>query len=357
MRFQELLKLRPNSEIFITENPTIRQLVNVIKEVIIASSKSREIINVSERLKASGNVLKTVFDFAYNSIVYKPDPDNIQNIKLGPRILRNGAGNCVDYTVLISSVLLNLGISHKLRVVDFGEGFEHIYVVVGNIVLDCVLGQPQDGTATRSNRLDGGRFGDELSYYKKRDYYMRVNVLSGANYIGSALPVQRVVDRLKTALNVVSGSNNYGKDIYCLTCSKSAVKQFDDDIKRVRKYLTVADVSEIKGLLTTLCNKIDYKMAAFSFRITPVGRRGNCNEFVNKKVADYQKWAEANERRSLPKTSTFTPGVVGLSPGLATPGLVSAQQPTTDPVENVSKSSFVIPLLLLGGIYAVKNLS
>lgn len=208
--------------VVISNRSNVAESIYWIKKVITETRHN-------ESFKLSTAYLKTpkqIFDFAYNSMVYQPDPDGVQQIKLPIRAMVDGTGNCVDYSVLISSILLNNNIEHKLRVVSFttAGAWEHIYVVLNDgTVLDPVIGQKQDGTDTRINRPQLGSFNKECNYNYKRDYPMKLQVLAGTRINGKPL------------VNRLSG-NASRLGFLCVTncdCKKQCEDLFPGDNKRI----------------------------------------------------------------------------------------------------------------------------
>lgn len=172
-----------DKEIVISNRTTLNHTIKFIKRLARKGAKSPIIQEVSEAIKFSDFPEKDVFGFVYDSVVFKPDPENDQQVRTVERSLSEGVGNCVDYTVLTSAILLSLGIPHKYKVVAFDRrsGYEHIYVVTDRVIIDPVLGQKQDGTDTRYNRQPFGLFNQEMKYLKAKYYPMpRLVMLQGA---------------------------------------------------------------------------------------------------------------------------------------------------------------------------------
>lgn len=94
--------------------------------------------------------LHKIFNEVFFRTYYKADPPGRQQIRSGTRLLREKFGNCVDYSVIFSAFLLNLGVPHSFRMISTDknnpEQYSHIYVVTEDgIVMDAVLNQDQDG--------------------------------------------------------------------------------------------------------------------------------------------------------------------------------------------------------------------
>lgn len=162
-------------------NHSINDVVKEIKLLIEKGKENETVKKIALSSQAIENPLeqqKFIFDLVYNIAVFKPSPQDRQQLRTVENILRTQTANCTGYTTFIASILENLKIPYKLRLVDTdGNGFSHIYIVTNNSVMDCILGQKQDGTQTFENRPNG-MFNFESDYKKKKDYTM-ITTLNG----------------------------------------------------------------------------------------------------------------------------------------------------------------------------------
>ena len=80
------------------------------------------------------DTVKAVFDFANDYFSYKMDDAGVEQIRTPARAIKDRFTgiDCDCFTVLISSILYNLGIKHSYRMVkyDLSESYSHVYVVV-----------------------------------------------------------------------------------------------------------------------------------------------------------------------------------------------------------------------------------
>lgn len=91
-------------------------------------------------------VCKKIWEFIYTHVQYRLDDEGTEQLRTPDRIWadRVKGVDCDDYTILISSILIRLGIPHKLRLAEYeNKGYyQHIYVVVPHkgkeIIMDCV---------------------------------------------------------------------------------------------------------------------------------------------------------------------------------------------------------------------------
>ncbi len=79
------------------------------------------------------------------TIPYKEDTEGIEELRTPASTITNNRGDCDDYTILISAILLNLHIPHIYKCTAYEEAgkFQHVYPVAhdpqGNeYVIDCV---------------------------------------------------------------------------------------------------------------------------------------------------------------------------------------------------------------------------
>jgi LPXTG-motif cell wall-anchored protein len=155
--------------VVISKNTSTVKTLDLIKQLSKDGMKNKTLQKVASILEKSSDPIKGVFDFAYNTAVYFPDPDGRQIIQPVEVTLRDGIANCVDYSVLQSSLLRIMGISHMYRRVSFdrSKDYDHIYIVADKKILDPVIGQKQDGTQKRIGRTPF--YNKEVSYTHKSD--------------------------------------------------------------------------------------------------------------------------------------------------------------------------------------------
>ena len=151
-----------------------------MKKLISAGARNPEIIKIAERYCGKKDVKKQLFDFVFDKVVYKPDPITTQLLRKPMRSIREGFGNCTDYTILLGSLLSVCGIGYHLKVVSFhvGKKWEHIYIECEDgVILDAVQGQKQDGTDTGTNRGQA-QYDIESKFVNKKIFKMpKVKIL------------------------------------------------------------------------------------------------------------------------------------------------------------------------------------
>lgn len=77
---------------------------------------------------------RNVFNFCYTHIQYKQDDAGFEQLRQPARTWRDRKTgvDCDCFSIFISSILTNLGIPHRLRIIELaGKGyFQHVYVIV-----------------------------------------------------------------------------------------------------------------------------------------------------------------------------------------------------------------------------------
>lgn len=88
---------------------------------------------------------RNIWNYVRNNIRYQNDESGKEQLRTPQRTLFDRLGDCDDMSILISSILINLGIRHELWVTSYksSAGWQHIYPVAfssaGNrYVIDCV---------------------------------------------------------------------------------------------------------------------------------------------------------------------------------------------------------------------------
>lgn len=95
--------------------------------------------------KSKQDLLQNILTFAFKSTYYEANPQDHQKIRTVSRTLKDGRANCVDYTVLMCSILKAAGIPCTFKIVNYmpGQPFVHIFPCVDNQCLDIVPQQEQ----------------------------------------------------------------------------------------------------------------------------------------------------------------------------------------------------------------------
>jgi hypothetical protein len=127
---------------------------------------------IAAKLKGSSlyDSCSNIWHFVYNHIQYEKDKQGFEQIRSPARAWhdRREGVDCDCYSVFISTILLNLGVPHILRITRYRQPyFQHIYPVVpapsGEIIIDCVANQ----------------FDYEVPYSAKKDFPMDLQFLNG----------------------------------------------------------------------------------------------------------------------------------------------------------------------------------
>lgn len=158
-------------EIIISNKDNLDQTVRTIDKLATEGSKNPFIIEAAEACGAERDVLHCVFDFAYNSAVFRATPFDRQQLRTVANVLRTHYANCTGYVTIIAAMLKYLRIPFTYRCVGMAKNkIQHIYILSQNKVLDCTIGQAQDGNDSYSNRPPNGQFNREISFPVKIDF-------------------------------------------------------------------------------------------------------------------------------------------------------------------------------------------
>lgn len=89
---------------------------------------------------------KNIFDFCYNHIQYKLDASGVEQLREPVRAWKDRVSgiDCDCFSILVSSILHNLGIKHSYRICEIANKgyYQHIYIVVPvNQTLNSISGQ------------------------------------------------------------------------------------------------------------------------------------------------------------------------------------------------------------------------
>ena len=141
------------------------QTIELIRR-IVPETKS-DTTGIAKRLKQNSlsATCKAIWDFVYHHIQYRRDKVGVEQVRRPSRSWadRQTGVDCDCYSVFISSILMNLGIPHSIRITKYNgrPNFQHVYPIVPtgsrHITMDCVT----------------DRFDHEVPFSDHRDYKMK----------------------------------------------------------------------------------------------------------------------------------------------------------------------------------------
>ena len=143
----------------------LHHTINLIRSLVHETKNDTRKLASVLKGKSLEETCRNIWQFVYDHIQYRKDQPGIEQVRRPARTWadRRQGVDCDCYTVFISSILLNLGIPHRIRITKYGgkKHFQHIYPVVpaerGHITLDCVT----------------DAFNYEVPYSEKRDFDMQ----------------------------------------------------------------------------------------------------------------------------------------------------------------------------------------
>lgn len=140
-----------NTKVKISESANVKEIADAMREVAIIESKKPYIQDLAKKLCITKQEpFYTAFrlcNFAYNAATFEPDAPGKQVLKTPAALMREGKGNCVHYTILISALANAANIPAIIKVVAVGDSkdFGHVYPVINGLPCDVVPYQRQDG--------------------------------------------------------------------------------------------------------------------------------------------------------------------------------------------------------------------
>jgi len=135
---------------------TINEMKKVVRKTLHQTKKIAPALKGSSKMETSRNI----WNFVYNHIQYKKDHPLREQLRTPARSWKDRLTgvDCDCYSILISSILTNLNISHSFRIAAYKADFQHVYVVVPDgakeIIIDCVADS----------------FNYEVPFTKKKDF-------------------------------------------------------------------------------------------------------------------------------------------------------------------------------------------
>ncbi len=127
------------SDLVIRKNPLPTDTFEAVCEVYIPRAIKQTQPFVA-KFQHHPDPLRAIYDWCRDTFQYQEDRLGYEEIRL-PRQSwkdRRTGIDCEDFVILISGILHHLRLSHTVRMADYGSGWQHIYVVVGDTILDPV---------------------------------------------------------------------------------------------------------------------------------------------------------------------------------------------------------------------------
>jgi len=167
------------------KNADVEDTLKLIRQTVPMSLWQTKKIAAKLKGKTLRDTCRNIWQFVYDHIQYKMDEPGVEQIRSPRRTWyeRETGVDCDCYTEFISSILVNLGIPHVLRITKYPKEppdiptWQHIYPIV-----------PVSGSlsGTLSNRNDyitmdcvKDGFDDEEPFLEYKDYKMRLDYLDG----------------------------------------------------------------------------------------------------------------------------------------------------------------------------------
>jgi hypothetical protein len=189
-KYFDLSGLRGTDPIVMSDGSTYDTLAQMER---IAQRDKKQTARISQALKGDSleKTLKNLWNFLYHNVQYKKDSPDEEQLRSPLRTWkdRKSGVDCDCYSIFISSVLRNLGISHAFRMAAYGSGdYQHVYVVVPK------SGNSLESYYTVDPVVDS--FNYEVPFTKKHDRFMQIRNLNGLGDCASKAVLRNPSDDL-----------------------------------------------------------------------------------------------------------------------------------------------------------------
>lgn len=243
--FRHLLDLGSvqNTQTLVTSRGGVLDTLATIKQVI--QKDHTQVRQLAKHLQT--NDLKTTLQnnwkWLFEHVGYQLDPAGQEHIKKPLRLISDRVGDCDDYTTFLGSLLTNQGISFRIRMTGYGNGWQHVYIIVPKnqaqtptqaplnryqyYTLDCVLDQ----------------FDLEQPPKKIKDIEMNISVLGSTPQQG--YNEQRELLRFNSISGLSGVSNNEFRGVVLKKLKEHVIATRDDLLKN-------PNLQEINDLLPDL---------------------------------------------------------------------------------------------------------
>lgn len=150
MRYDSLFPRAEGRDETVKRDASLTDTLRLIPRVV--RSHGWQAARIAKELRGAdlASTCRNIWEFCYHHIQYERDKEGAEQIRSPARAWRDRKTgiDCDCYTVLVSSILTNLGIAHKLRIAKYPNpddpdpDFQHIYVIVpqgaGHLTIDPV---------------------------------------------------------------------------------------------------------------------------------------------------------------------------------------------------------------------------
>jgi hypothetical protein len=140
---------------------------------------------IAEKLKATNleQTITNIWNFLYHHIQYKLDKPNLEELRRPARLWHDKEGDCDDFAMSASSILVNLNIPHAFRITKYGrDQYQHVYIIIpngkGHYTIDPVLSQANY----------------EKPFTQKKDFNMNLNGINVAVLEGFGNTDNAIID-------------------------------------------------------------------------------------------------------------------------------------------------------------------
>ncbi len=163
---------------------TVSLCQKTILSTLDQTKKIAAVLQGSTRIETARNIYNFILAYIQYQYDYRNgDIDAIERVRTPARTWadRQIGADCEDYSVFISSILMNLGIPHSLRIAKYNNkpNWQHIYVIMP------VGGSPHEqGRIVTIDPVYDQQFNFEVPYSAKKDFSMPVNSMQKAGLAG-----------------------------------------------------------------------------------------------------------------------------------------------------------------------------
>lgn len=268
-QYDHLFPRAMGQDITVKENANVEDTLKLIQQKV--QQDRLDTTKIAKMLKGDSlyETCENIWDFVYAHIKYKKDEKFIEQVRRPSRAWadRFTGVDCDCYSTFISSILLNLGISHKLRIAKYDgkDYYQHIYPIV-----------PKDGNVHRAlnNRKDyitmdcvKNAFDDEQAFTDFKDYTiitMRLDYLNGWEDESFGNQNMGSVDAQDLSSSVDDGELNGKFGNWLKKTAKKVGDKIGDGIRVINRFANPATILLRNGFL--LAMKINMLKVASKLR-------------------------------------------------------------------------------------------
>ncbi len=236
------------------------------------------------------NTFENLWKYCRENYNYHEDPSGKELIRSPFQSKKDATYgiDCEDFAIIVSCVLLNLGHKPALRIVDFGNGWQHIYVMCDGIAIDPVNDTFNlQEKFVRKMDFQVGQIG--MSGLPSKNEKKSTKVLWGVKKGEADYMEQIITDKEENFVNAKKWASDNGFDRFRITEISNQFPDFAETVKPISKpQSTMKSIDKEADFTKTIVEKLKRDEKLNKVSITKIANSfGITNNTEIKELTEY----------------------------------------------------------------------